>query len=163
MSLIGLYFHFGACRYLRFSLLGIRHKHWGDNWSFTAIYCSSSIIPISVRNYMCLCTICQDLDSAWAQHFGWHENSSWVGVTAFSAAGRSIIEQLFNVIWAYQVFECQNLWQGKETWFCATEKWPSPLMPKDRCGWQQFTVHFALAKGCQFASYLSLSLFTFSR
>lgn len=156
MSLIGLYFHFGT-------LLGIRYKHWGYNWSFIAIYCSSSKTPISVKIYMCLWTAHQDLDRARAQHFGTRENSSWVNMTAFSTADRSIVERFFSVIWAYQVFEYQNPWQGKGTWFCATEKWPSPLMPKDHCSWQQFTVHFAFAKGCHFANYLSLWLFTFSR
>lgn len=74
-----------------------------------------------------------------------------------------IIKRFFNVSWGYQVFEYQNLWQGKGRWFCAMEKWPGPFMPEDHCGWQQFSVHFALARGCHFVNNFSLWLFTFSR
>lgn len=83
----------------------LRHKHWGDNWSFIAKYCSSSKIYISVKNYRCLFTACQELDRAWAQHFSIHKTSSWVAMTAFSTMGRFIIEQYFNVSRGYRVLQ----------------------------------------------------------
>lgn len=101
----------------------LRHKYWGDNWSFIGKYCSSSKISISVKNYRCLCSARQELDRAWAQHFSMHKTSSWVAMTAFSTMGRSIIEQYFNVSWGHRV--AQPMTRKRDTILCHGKMTPS--------------------------------------